>query len=172
MSGLEHCSVRVILLNPENKLLLMHAGDPSTTTVEGKYNGDFWFLLGGEKEADETTEQTAIRELWEEAGLKENEFELGPVVWKGEFDLVVSGVLRRMKQEFIVARTNKDLVQLNELTETEKKVIKEIRWFSLDEIKNSKSIIYPILMPEYLPDILKGKYPKEPIVFDIGKNPE
>ena len=90
----------------------MHAQDPSTTRLDGKYNGDFWFLIGGEKEKGESVAQTALREIFEETGLKENEIELGPVVWKGEFDLILSGKKRKMKQQFIVVKTSKKSVEL------------------------------------------------------------
>ncbi|MFK7824156.1 MAG: NUDIX hydrolase [Oligoflexales bacterium] len=172
MPRIDHYSVRVILINDKNELLLMHAKDPSTTRTDGKYNGDFWFLIGGEQENGESVIQTAVRELWEETGLKEAEFKLGPIVWKGEFDLVLSGKERRMKQKFIVARTDDNSVCLNNLTESEKKVVKEIRWFSLDEIKQSEEIIYPVLLPEYLAPILSGIYPSEAIEVDIGRNPD
>lgn len=171
MASLDHHSIRIILINKKNEVLLMHAKDPSTTRVDGKYNGDFWFLIGGEQEKGETIEQTAIRELYEETGLKESDFELGQVVWKGEFDLVLSGVKKRMKQKFIVAKTNKNRISLAHLTETEKKVIKEVKWFSLGDIKECKEIIYPILLSKYLPDILKGNFPKDLIDIDPGKNP-
>ena len=115
VSSVEHNSVRIILLNDKNELLLMYVNDSSTTRTDGKYNGHFWFLIGGEQEKGESVIQTAIRELWEETGLKEAEFKLGPIVWRGEFDLVLAGKNRRMKQKFIVARTNKETVSLDNL---------------------------------------------------------
>ena len=129
------------------------------------------FGFRGQKEVGETFEQTAVRELWEEAGLKPEDFELGPIVWASEFELVLSGVKRLMQQEFVVARTKTDSVYLNELTENEKKVVKTIRWFSLEEIKSTKKLIYPVLLPKFLPAILEGKYPKEPLDIDAGRNP-
>ena len=148
----------------------MHAQDPSTTRLDGKYNGDFWFLIGGEKEKGESVAQTALREIFEETGLKENEIELGAVVWKGEFDLILSGKKRKLKQEFIVAKTKKKTVKLTNLTINEKKVIKNIKWFSLQDIKNSKEIIYPVLLSKYLPAIIDENYPTVPIEIDLGKN--
>ena len=165
-----HHSVRIILLN-NKKLLLMHAQDPSTTRLDGKYNGDFWFLIGGEQEKGESIAQTAVREIFEETSLKENEIELGPVVWKGEFDLILSGKKRKMKQQFIVVKTSKKSVELTNLTKNEKKVIKNIKWFSLQDIKNSSEIIYPVLLTKYLPAIIDENYPDSPIEIDLGKNP-
>ena len=162
-------SVKVILLNHKNELLLLHVEDPSTTEIDGTYHGSFWHMIGGEMEGNETVEETALRELYEETGIKSAEVELGPVVWYGEFDLIVLGKLRRVKQRFIVGRTQITKISLANLTEAERAITKKATWFSLEEIKASKEIIYPVLLPEYLPEILEGDYPGEPIEIDCGK---
>lgn len=149
----------------------MCAEDPSTTTSEGKYHGKFWFTVGGEIEKGETLEEAAVRELYEETGLKRSDVTFGPLVWYGEFELVVSGRLSLLKQQFIVAKTTESKVDLTNLTRAEKAVIKKLEWFSYEKIKNSPEIIYPILLPKYLPDILDGKYPKEPLEIDLGIDP-
>lgn len=160
---LPHHSVRILLINESNEILLMSADDPSTTSADGTYRGRFWFLIGGEIEPQETLEQAAIRELYEETGLIQQDIVLGPVVWYGAFDLVLSGKLRHLKQRFIVAKTKNSDVHLENLTPNEQKVIQKIDWFSLEKIKNCPDIIYPIVLPQYLPDILAGHYPEHPI---------
>ena len=40
-------------------------------------------------------------------------------------------------------------------------------WFSLDRIINSGEVIHPVLLPKYLPDIIAGKYPEEPLEIDL-----
>lgn len=164
-------SVKILLLSPKNELLLMCADDPKTTAKDGTYNGRFWFPLGGEIEPGESIMQAAIRELHEETGLQENDVEFGPLVWFGEFELVLSGTLTRLKQQFIVARTQQKSVSTQNLTESEKQVIKELRWFSLEEISNHDEIIYPVVLKNYLPDILAGNYPEQPIEIDLAKQP-
>jgi hypothetical protein len=57
------------------------------------------------------------------------------------------------------------------LDDWEKKVVQKIKWFSLEKIKNSKEVIFPILLPEYLPDIISKKYPRKPIKIDLAKQP-
>lgn len=53
----------------------------------------------------------------------------------------------------------------------EQKVIVKTAWFSLRGIDQAKEVIYPLVLPEYLPDILKGSYPEENIWIDLGKSP-
>jgi 8-oxo-dGTP pyrophosphatase MutT (NUDIX family) len=165
-------SIKVILLNEKNELLLLRVDDPLTTTVDGTYHGSFWHMIGGEIEGNETVEETALREVYEETGIKGSDVELGPVVWYGEFDLIVLGKLRRVKQRFIVGRTKITNISLANLTEEEREITKKAAWFSFEEIKESKEIIYPVLLPDYLPDIIDEKYPDAPIEIDLGKQPK
>ena len=97
-------SIKVILLNDKDELLLMCADDPKTTSADGKYLGKFWFTVGGEIELNESTEETAYREVYEETSIKKDEIELGPMVWFGEFDLILNGVLTRLKQNLLLQR--------------------------------------------------------------------
>lgn len=167
-----HNSLRILLINSENELLLMCADDPHTTSKEGKYHGRFWFTIGGEIESNETLLETATRELKEETGIDPAHVTFGPVVWFGEFDLVLSGKLKRLKQQFIVAHTKNAEITLEHLTANEKKVVKKLAWFSLDQIRSHDEIIYPVPLKDYLPDILLGNYPSKPIWIDLGKTPE
>lgn len=162
-------SVKVLFLNPENELLLLCADDPKTTGVDGKYYGPFWFLVGGRLEDGESFQEAAFREIEEEVGLKKEDVELGPIVWLGECDLILNGVLTHLKQVFIVARTEKVDVAFNDLTDWEKSTLKKLEWFSLEKIKNSKEVIYPRLLAKYLPDIIAGKYPEKPFDIDLGR---
>jgi 8-oxo-dGTP pyrophosphatase MutT (NUDIX family) len=165
-------SVKVLLLNDRDELLLMCADDPKTTTVDGEYHGKFWFPIGGEIEKGESIKHAALREIYEESGIEKKDIELGPVVWYGEFDLVLGGVKTHLKQTFIVARTKKRKVAPAKLNTWERKVIKNLKWFSLREIEKSNEIIYPVLLKKYLPNIILKKYPKKPIEIDLSKQPE
>ena len=164
-------SVKVLLLNDKNELLLMCADDPKVTSSDGKYHGRFWFAIGGEIENNETFKEAAVREIYEETGIKKDELEFGPIVWFGEFDLILKGVLTHLKQTFIVAKTKQHNASLKNPTEWEKQAVKKVEWFSLEKIKNCPDVIYPVLLSKYLPDILSGKYPISPIEIDLAKKP-
>ena len=162
-------SVKVLLLNDQDEILLLCADDPKTTGTDGKYNGPFWFLVGGEIEKNESIQEAAFREIHEEVGLKKEDVKLGPVVWFGEYDLILNGVLTHLNQTFLVARTKKTEVSFNNLTDWEKSTLKKIEWFSLKKIKNSKEVIYPRSLAKYLPDIIAGKYPEKPFDINLGR---
>lgn len=77
-----------------------------------------------------------------------------------------------MRQSFVVVRTSTSEVSLENLTEEEKPVLKKLKWFSYDEIKNCDEIIYPVVLSDYLKDIIDNKYPREVLAIDIAKQPE
>lgn len=46
----------------------MLVNDTKTTSVDGVTRGKFWCLIAGEIEQNETLEQAAFREIYEETG--------------------------------------------------------------------------------------------------------
>ena len=165
-------SIKALLLNEDHELLLMCAEDPKTTTLDGKGHNHFWSLIGGEIESGESIQEAILREIHEETGITSNKIKLGSVVWFGKFDLILFGKPTHVKQSFVVAKTTQRNFSLANLTKEEQPIIKKLKWFSLKEIKECPDVIYPVLLPKYLPDVISGKYPKEPLEIDLGKQPD
>ena len=149
-------SIKVILVNPRDEIVLVLVDDPRIVDVNGKYNGPFWNLVGGALEDGETPKETALREIYEEIGIKPNKIKFGPEVWHGEVMLQISGDETLVDQRFFVASTTIENLDLSHLTEDEKGKVKTVKWFSLDDIKNTNEIVYPKKLAEYLEPILIG----------------
>jgi 8-oxo-dGTP pyrophosphatase MutT (NUDIX family) len=131
------------------------------------YCREFWCFAGGAMEEGESVEQAALRELWEETGLLDSDVTLGPVVWYGEFMTKFSSTPMLQKERFVVVRTRKSDVHMNNMCESEVLYMKELRWFSLEEIQNSTEKIYPTSLKQHLPAIIKGDYPNQPMLIQL-----
>ena len=57
-------SIKVLLLNHKNEVLLMCADDPKTVSADGKYYGRFWFPIGGKIEEGESVFDQDRKEDW------------------------------------------------------------------------------------------------------------
>ena len=164
-------SVKLILLNRDNELLLMSTCDKEIYRKEKNHKERFWQMIGGKIEEKESLKEAAYRELFEETGLKREQVYIKAPVWYGEVDLMIHGKLTRVKQSFVLARTLMRDVSLINLTDEEKEVCTTLKWFSLEEIKSCPDTIYPVLLTEsrYLPAILRGNIPKNIIPIDLTK---
>ena len=69
-------TVRVLLVDHLDRLLLFHGRDPANLSDV------FWCPVGGGIEAGESPEQAAMREVREETGL--SDLELGQHIWNGQ----------------------------------------------------------------------------------------
>lgn len=158
-------TVRIVLLNDKNQLLLMRVDDPGTHSIGDKYSGSFWVTIGGQQEPGETVTGSALRELTEETGIKKDDVKFGPVVWLRELDLVIYTKPVQIKEQYILAHTIKYEVTPTNLTDYEINIVKELRWFSLDDISNSKETIYPPNLKTLLKDVISNIIPQKPIVI-------
>lgn len=165
-------AVRILLLNNEKELLLMCVEDFDISAPDGTKNKRFWCTIGGGIESDESIAQAALRELYEETGILPEDVKLGPAVWHSSIELILKGSLTIFDETFVVIKTTQKNVALYKPTQDEQAVVKELRWFSLDDIKQSKDLIFPEKLLHYLPDVLMEKYPVVPIELSLKRKGE
>lgn len=163
-------AIRILLLNQQQQLLLMCANDASTRPLQGQPPGRYWFTTGGQIEKGESVQSCALRELFEETGLKETEITLGPVVWTALYDLILLGQQTRMHEQFIVAHTTKSDVKMTNPTDVEVQMVEQLAWFDLQAIRESHDVIYPLGLDTLLEPILAGHYPETPIDISQAKD--
>lgn len=162
-------TVRVLLLNTCNELLLMCVEDFDISTLDGKRNKRFWCTIGGAIDCNETVEQTALREIFEETEIEESAIKLAPVVWHSKADVIFKGKPTHLDELFIVAKKHIKDVFLCKPTQDEQAAVKKLQWFSLEDIKQSSEIIFPVNLAKLLPDVLLGYYPKKPVAIHTKK---
>ena len=156
-------AIRILLINERQELLLMCVENFDIKTLEGSKNKRLWCTVGGGIEKNESIQEAALREIYEETGLLQSDIKLGPVVWKSSVNLILKGIKTQLEESFIVAHTTQQKVALCCPTEDEKQVVTQFHWFTLEEIIKSTDPIFPEKLAQYLPDILSKKYPSPSI---------
>ncbi|MFE7765695.1 NUDIX hydrolase [Streptomyces sp. NPDC057438] len=152
---------RVILLDPRDRILLLHGHEPDDPA------DDWWFTPGGGVEGTETREEAALRELVEETGI--TDVELGPVLWRRRCSFPFAG--RRWDQDewYYLARTTdtRPVVPLDAgLTELERRSVAGARWWTCGELARAHETVYPTRLAELLRTLLDEGPPARPVVLD------
>ncbi|MEU6891284.1 NUDIX hydrolase [Streptomyces sp. NPDC046557] len=148
---------RVILLDPRDRILLLHGFEP------GDPSNDWWFTPGGGVEGDETREQAALRELAEETGI--TEVELGPVLWQRYCAFPFDG--RRWEQDewYFLARTTRTATVTTGFTELERRTVTGARWWTSEELLWARETVYPTRLAGLLRTLLDDGPPGAPVVL-------
>ncbi|WP_156721376.1 NUDIX hydrolase [Streptomyces apocyni] len=152
---------RVVLLDPQDRILLLHGHEPGDTA------DDWWFTPGGGLEGDESREAAALRELAEETGI--TDVELGPVLWRRRCSFPFAG--RRWDQDewYFLARTaqNAPVATVGGgLTELERRSVAGLRWWTWRELASGHETVYPTRLAELLRTLFDEGPPSSPVVLD------
>ena len=140
----ERLTARVLLLDPEGRILLMMGRLPSDPAAPGA-----WFTVGGGVEPGETLAEAARREIREETGFADAE--IGPVLWEGEqIHHDRKGRPVRVLERFMVATCaggdpGRDGWQALEL-----EFVDDIRWWTLAELTACEEPMFPVDLAQRL----------------------
>lgn len=159
MEVVKRKSSRALLVTSNSEILLIKIGN-STNSWTG------WITPGGGIDGHESDLEGLKRELEEELGL--TSFNNEARVWSRFHKFEWSNKIIEQKEIFFLIRIEKfQPSPKSKLTETEMLEFKEIRWWSLEEIRNSKESFAPSQLCNYLTQLLAMKsLPVEPI--DVG----
>jgi 8-oxo-dGTP pyrophosphatase MutT (NUDIX family) len=152
-------AARVVLLDGDGRVLLLSASDP---VDPGKR--PWWEIPGGGMDPDESSEDAARRELYEETGI--TDVEIGPCVWTQHVEFDFGGYHFDQDERIHVAWGTADAWRPAALEALEAVAFRGIEWWTLEQVVTSDEPLVPVRMREYLPALVANDLPQSPI--DIG----
>ncbi|MGH3807762.1 MAG: NUDIX hydrolase [Pseudonocardiaceae bacterium] len=141
---------RVLLLDPADRVLLIHALDPTDPAHH------WWELPGGGLDEGEDLRDAARRELAEESGITLST--LGRELWIRESHFRYKGRDHHRIEHVFLGRTPSTAPQVAlQRTENEKTGLIERRWWSAEELRQCGDKLLPAELPTMLEDLLAGR---------------
>lgn len=156
-------AARVILFDADDHLLLFRYHDEAFVSTDHPGLFDYWITPGGGREAGESLEQTARRELAEETGIEG--VALSPCVAVRHIVLTIHGVLTRCEEHFFVARCpgRRPEIDTSRQFDHELDVLREIRWWHHADLPGAGYPVMPTGLPAFVPTLLGGALPSTPV---------
>lgn len=137
-NAVRRTAARVLLLDGRDRLLLFRGGDPANAAA-----GTWWFTVGGGLDEGESLREGAVRELFEETGLRCKATDLGPPVHAEESEFDFAGMHITQHHTFFVLRVDAHEVDTSGFEALEASSIVEHRWWTRDELRATSDSVYP-----------------------------
>jgi 8-oxo-dGTP pyrophosphatase MutT (NUDIX family) len=147
-------AARVLLLDSAGRILLFRGRDPARPEV-----APYWFTVGGGLLPGETPVAGAIRETFEETGVRLRPEELDGPVWSEVAEFPFENLVYRQTQDFFVARVEAGTrVDTSGFDAVELRTVDLYRWWTVEEIRETQEMVYPRCLPDLIEavDLLKG----------------
>lgn len=129
-------AVRVVLIDPGGKTLLLRGWDPTDPA-----GGAWWHVPGGGIEAGESPQAAARREMAEETGVELRD--LGPVVWRRHSQFVLLGRPVEQHEVFFVVQVDAFEPDVSGWTDAERRWMTGWRWWTPDQLARTEETVYP-----------------------------
>ncbi len=160
----------MLLIDDHDRVLLFNVGVHQQSNFRLRASPQairsLWITPGGGLDPGETREDAALRELYEETGLRG--VELGPCIWTRRHTWRWEERWVEADEWFYLLRVPAFEVVPTAPDEWEMQYVLGHRWWSLDELIENRSTetFVPRSLPELLPSILAGDIPDQPV--DVG----
>ncbi len=135
---------RVLVIDPAGRVLLLQGFDPA------RPGSLHWITIGGGTDHGEGTAQAALRELWEESGIKASAGELIGPVWHRTTEFSFAGMRFWQEEDYYVLRVGDVQITLANLDPIERDTITGYRWWSREELAATTEVFFPAELPELM----------------------
>ena len=127
-------AARLIVLDPETRALMFR--------YDGPGRPPFWVTAGGECEPDESFEDAARRELFEETGIIADP---GDQIARMTPEFVtVEGEPVQADERFFLIRVTEARIDTSRHTALEQQLMTQHRWFTLEELEGWPEAVFPV----------------------------
>ena len=145
MSPWRRQTARVLPVNPEGRVLLLHGWDPRHP------DRPYWFTIGGAAEAGESLRDAGARELREETGIVVDPARLGEPIARNTVEFSWAGYQITQEQTFYAVLVPSADVTLDGMDSWERATTDRYGWLSPDDLGPDD----PPADPE-IPDLIRA----------------
>ncbi len=154
---LRRLAARVLLVDEQERILLLRSVGPRAGTV-------FWFTPGGGIDPGEDARSAAIREVWEETGLRD--LALTAEIWHRRHTFTWGSQTYDQSERWFLARVANFEPVPQALTPLEQREIDGHRWWGLAEMDASSDSFAPAALAHLTRELLRHGPPAQPLDID------
>jgi 8-oxo-dGTP pyrophosphatase MutT (NUDIX family) len=141
---IERRAARVLVVDGAGRVLMLRGCDPADPARP------YWFTVGGGLEPGESVAEAAVREIFEETGLRLSVDEVGSPVYDDVTEFPFDGRRYRQEQSWFLVRVPSLKVDLSGFDEIERATVTDVCWWSRQDFLVSPEPFYPPDLPVLL----------------------